>query len=687
MLGTDSPAAMMFNLSSGGIDGGVAMGFSMSGISGMGLGKMSTTGRPDDEERRKRLIEILRLLGTRYPRISPEGVEALGNRYGLDAVVEPPDRFKEMGECVVAGRNGSFMVTVCYWSIFQLGGADRCQIPFTLSKQISSATFNFSDKASDAVRKHEAGAQKAIMKSLSLDPGQSYITSSLERFGKNLERLARMDKLCGTGFSCFEAIAGVYSSLEKLYGHEKKIAMTVLDATKGDIGIRAQREVMCKKSGRPAMNPRKTVGLALDYWMDNRKVLKRHRCATTQSSKGKDPEAMDADSVEDSDEWNQDTYYSLIIECEDNPSVEMYQSARISNAWLSDQVEKQSEDPNDLFGPTIDWQDPPPTFLNEPTAPPADGSLQLDESHMGKLPAVRFVAKLDPPLVLPQPVAANLLASVNASLPESDAVRTYTGLLLDTDATEDYNAIFMAQTKQVHSTTLALVPEERIADGKFVECKHSNTLFVNKPEFGRILEEIPFSHPKQLAQLLPTLRQYAFLNQILSETFKARKSHAGQVKDSKGSNGPSVRKVDIDLLSAITPRFSVSFSDIISPSRNGLAPPTPDSINLDDLLKQNSAGEDVEMIDRDKQEDLGVLSALVEILPNAGVQVVEHNLVPSGKYPPAGGIDANAEPDPQEQVYGKVGAWLSKALDNMGGELGCWTEAMARKAKVIVESS
>ena len=113
MLATDSPAAMMFNLSSGGVDGGVAMGFSMSNISGIALGKVSTTGRPDDEERRKRMVEIIHSLEARYPRVSIDGIEALGNRYGgMDTVVEPPDRFKEVGECVVAGRNGNFMITV-----------------------------------------------------------------------------------------------------------------------------------------------------------------------------------------------------------------------------------------------------------------------------------------------------------------------------------------------------------------------------------------------------------------------------------------------------------------------------------------------------------------------------------------------------------------------------------------------
>ena len=661
------------------------MGFSMSGISGLGLGKTSAAGRPDDEERRRRLIEILRVLGTRYPRISLEGIESLGKRYGLDTVMEPPDRFKDVGECVVAGSNGSFMVTVC--GIFRPKDGsfiDKQQIPYTESKEIASATFTFSDKASDAVRKHEATAQKAIMKTLSLESGESYITSNLDKFAKNLERLGRMDKLCGTGFSCFEAIAGVYSSLERLYEHEKKVAMTMFDTAKGDIEIHAQREVMCKKSGRPVMNPRKTVGLCLDYWVDHRKVLKRKRGAPVETSKSKDADAMEIDEHTDADDAAPGTVYSLIVECDDNASPEVYQSARISTAWISDQVEKPSEDPNELFGPTIDWLDPPTTYLLEPTTAPADGSLQLDNAHMGKLPNVRFLAKLDPPLVLPQNVVVDLLSSVNGSLPESDVTRTYASLLLDADVAEDYSALILGQSKQVHSETLVVAPNPKNVKEPFQDRKHSNTLFINKPEYGRILEEIPFVHPKQLIQILPTLRQYAFLNHTLQTTFRVKEPKRETPAHSSTANVSGVRKVDVELFSATSPRFSVTFSDPkLHTSANGWTPPTPESLTLDDLLRQPSYGEDTEMTDTEAADTPDILSAVVEILPNAEIQISDHNLTQPGLSVPPEVLGASAEPDAQEQEYRKVCGWLAKALDGLSGELGCWTEAMEIKAKTL----
>lgn len=525
------------------------------------------------------------------------------------------------------------------------------------------------------------------MRTLSLDPGQSYITSSLEKFAKNLERLSRMDKLSGAGFSCFEAIAGVYSSLEKLYEHEEEIAMTLLDAKKGDIKIRANREVMCKKSGRPVMNPRKTVGLCLDYWMDERKVLNRHHPVAKSSSKGKEPEAMEIDYKDDGDGLDPGQIYTLVIECEDNPSVELYQSARISNAWISDPVEKQNEDPTDLFGPTIDWLEPPPTYSSAPGAAPTDGSLQHDSSHMGKLPHVRFVARLDPPLVLPQAEAANLLASVNSNLPETEIARTYAGLLFEVDATEDYNSAYMGLAKEMYSETLAVVPDGKVEDGKFLDRQHTNTLFINRPELGRVLEEIPFAHPKQLVQMLPTLRQYAYFNQMLRDKFKARTSPHEQKTDISGLNTLEVRKMDIELLSAMPPRFTVVFGDQSKHNlQHGFAPPMPESLTLNDMLNQPAPGEDSEMTDANKPESPGTLTIQVEILLNAEIQINEHNLL-RPKPGTTVTLDTNAEHNPQEQEYNKVAGWLAKSLDNMSGELGCWSEAMAMKAKLLADRS
>jgi hypothetical protein len=48
---------------------------------------------------------------------------------------------------------------------------------------------------------------------------------------------------------------------------------------------------------------------------------------------------------------------------------------------------------------------------------------------------------------------------------------------------------------------------------------HENRLFIHKPVYGQTLTELPFSHPSQLVNMLPTLRQYAFLWNLLDKAF------------------------------------------------------------------------------------------------------------------------------------------------------------------------
>jgi hypothetical protein len=304
---------------------------------------------------------------------------------------------------------------------------------------------------------------------------------------------------------------------------------------------------------------------------------------------------------------------------------------------------------------------------------------------MGRLPNVRFVAKLDPPLVLPQTVAANILASVGANLAESDNPRTYISLLLDPDAEEDIAAWFTGQTKQ--HQRLITVPE---IDGTFTERCHNNTLFVSKPEFGRVLEEIPFIHPKQLVQLLPTLRQYVLFSQVLVDTFKNSKS-APSKQTNAGSTPTPTRMVDVNLIPAMTPQFSVTSTVLRMNTvlHNGAENEhTSTSLTLEDLLQQaNNGGDgDIEMPDRSVPVDH--ISAIVEILPNADIHILDHSLVQPGEALAMLGSESDGNPDSdraQEEQRRKVAERLGKALD-ITNDLGIWTEWMAKEAVRLANS-
>src|SRR6185436_10500093 len=115
---------------------------------------------------------------------------------------------------------------------------------------------------------YSAWTPEVLKRDLTPPPGVASINLTLDRFANNLQRLAQLDKLSTPQVNCFEAISGVYRSLRRLFEHEKKAAMAVFDMLQPDAEEKAEREVMCSRSGKPAMNASRTMGLSLQYWMD-----------------------------------------------------------------------------------------------------------------------------------------------------------------------------------------------------------------------------------------------------------------------------------------------------------------------------------------------------------------------------------------------------------------------------------
>jgi hypothetical protein len=357
--------------------------------------------------------------------------------------------------------------------------------------------------SSQSVKDHEASASAVLLDSLSIPPGHSNITLTLDKFSKNLDKLAQLDKLNGPPtaqtFNCFDAIAGVYASLRKLYEHEKKAAMVLLKRTT-DVEEVAEREVLCKKSGRPIMNSRNEIGLKLDYWMQRRHVLSKHLRRKISSDSDEDHD-MESNPESELPARELDDIFSLTIECEASVP-EMYPPARVSTAWLSDQVEKPPDDLEHAFGTVLDWLDPLPTYLSRAEESQTNG-MALNTT-MEKLPSIRFVARMDPPLLLPLNTAVQLLGSLGVpqeSLMNPELISTFDSLLLHPTGPDATNSMALNPAKkETRTNKTVLLPEGR--DGvKYVG--HSNSLFVPRAEYARYIREFPFDHPRQLIELLP----------------------------------------------------------------------------------------------------------------------------------------------------------------------------------------
>jgi hypothetical protein len=340
------------------------------------------------------------------------------------------------------------------------------------------------------VSDHFPSASQMLLENLSLPKDSLPLLRKLDNFATNLERLANLDRLNVSSspltFNCFEAIAGIHSSLQRLYEHEKQAALTLIETKLDRLDERADRLVMCKMSGRPNLNYRGIVGLGIDYWMHNRHSFDDG----AKPSRGEDE--MDVDSAPTTAHLNGQDMFTVVIDCESS-APEEYPPARNSDAWISDQIVKPL-DPGSTFGARVDWLDPPPTYLTH--SGDTTDAMALD-THENKLPSIRFIAKLEPPVEVPLNVAANILDIVNAPQ-QADDLHYYHTLALKWNTQSDK----------------PVAPDQDIVCSKQVEIPggaehHVTTLRCKPVVVGRVLKTIPFDHPRQLIQILPVRASFA----------------------------------------------------------------------------------------------------------------------------------------------------------------------------------
>ncbi|KAH7093339.1 mediator of RNA polymerase II transcription subunit 1-domain-containing protein [Paraphoma chrysanthemicola] len=653
MLAYDSPAVLnMLNDASASM-GGVGMGISMSGLGMSSLGiSASAMGRADEAERSRRLQNILEVVGGKPGRVSEEGLLALCKRLGVQVEKNTAEAHS--------------------WMLL-IGDEAVCDVTFK-NDEISSVNLQTGlDGEQESLQFGPTGSE-ILVRSLKPLPGQSKINVTLERFAENLDKLLSLDKLGNPqngGVSCYNAIAGVYTSLRKLFEHEKKMALAVLEANTPQRSHKAEREVLCKKSGRPRLNGGSCLGLSLEYWMDRRHIIHRKPSKENDKGKGKeDGSSQPIGTYPEDDDPETNRLYSLTIECESSPST-LYNPIRISNEWISDKIEKPTDasDANAtidnilLDTPSIDWQDPKPTYL-EPAAP-TEETMDLN-STPGRLPNIRFVAKFNPPLVVPFAVHMQLYQSVGIEpRPEDFRPTTFVGLALRPGEIDPGMMGAAESTHEIRSSRSVLSID---ADGKEKEQKHNMSLYLPKIEYSRTLESLPFSHPKQLVEILPTLRQYAFTTSLLRNAFYEREAKHAQVNASNPLSPPQTPQpskhdanaVQIDINLSYTPPAPRITFYIPHPSSQTPSPSQQDNSIanlLSNLLSPDSAST--------SQTSLAIT---LDIHPNAEIAIQDQNIVPI----PAAKEDGDVDMDAAERVDARVKR-LGKGLEVVG-DVGVWGE-------------
>lgn len=423
-------------------------------------------------------------------RLSEAGMERLARKVGL--------------ECLWEAHMGSGSGTR---TLIIAGSALALDIDFN-NNVVQKVSLAFPDSP-DIVTKHTEKAGAILLRDLQIKPTESQLTKMLDQFAANLERLALLDRLSILPvLNCYEAVAGLYESLERLHKWEvERLAETEEFREKGqDIIARA---ALCTRSGKPLMHARGRLGLSLDYWEEKRRISKKSRSQQTKT-------------------------WSLLIECAPIPlqMLERGMSLRVSTNWISSEIEKIIP-PEEMFlppgsEPILDWQNPEYTMLPSTDLPRPDVMNSVEQDLGQKYPEVMFLAKFDPPITIPFGLATNLIYSYTEHLDEYQAVR-FDELMFPHKPGEKI------ETEESSRKILQEVLVPVFSKGGETTQRHKNTLYIDKIDFGKTLTEMPFIHPNHLILMLSILRQYAFLSTLLGKSFGSTATVAPKLENKQPS--------------------------------------------------------------------------------------------------------------------------------------------------------
>ncbi|KAI1390047.1 mediator of RNA polymerase II transcription subunit 1-domain-containing protein [Hypoxylon trugodes] len=457
-------------------------------------GLVAAAGRTDEEDRKKRMEAVIAALWAQNSsRVSNQGLERLAIHLGLECLWEDVkgtgDNAKTL---IIAGQTMAVEVGITNHIVHQASLAYSESLP--------------------SLDKHVDRASAILLKDLSLAPGQSPLTKRLTQFRANLERLGTLDKLSvSPGLNCHEAIAGIWESLDRVHRWDVQKLRNEDPSLANMSDERLRVFALCLRHGCPLMHTRGRVGLSLDYWKERRKLP-----STTVDT-------------EDARTWG------ILIECAAASGM-VYHPVRVSDKWIGPDIEKSNltdEEMMSTTAPILDWLEPDNTLLpatETKTESGLEGAVGLSGP---KTPEVMFIATFDPPVVVPHAVAMEIYKISAANTPLSNI--TFDALMFPIVDGSSYDP---SEPREVTFTQSVPTFADNLQGGNQTEPilkSHCNTLFIYKPVYGQVLNQVPFAHPKELVSMLPMLRQYAFLSLLLTNSLKPREGRP-TAKDTDTNN-------------------------------------------------------------------------------------------------------------------------------------------------------
>ncbi|KAE8408186.1 mediator of RNA polymerase II transcription subunit 1-domain-containing protein [Aspergillus pseudonomiae] len=504
-----SPSALLALGGYGGIspspavhDALVAPGMHDSDIQALGMqGLKLGSARDSDEERRRHIEDVVQVLRTRVAGrgVCREGIERLGQLEGFESIWQED-------------------------SLSIAGNFVDLEIEFYRAQNtVKDVSLNIATpEATDGERREATAVLKRDLIESPEDRGRSS-WKTLTKFHENLQWLAKHDRL-SQEVNCFEAIEGLYESLKRIWdeeGDHRKFS-----------GI---NDHLCSGwVGKPCLHQGGRIGLNLEYWVHQARVLD-----AKQKKASPDDMAIDqpSESSMDGESGNHNGKWNIIIECEEG-----YPSLRVSKEWVNSEVftvmNNNTNEPsssNEIGGSdvtVVNWADPPATLPSQDQ----QDAMALDSGMLGAAPNRRFVARMEPPLELPILAASDIYRHLGIQMPQEFKMVTYDGLLApgwSPLSAAGAMGLGPEEASQLGRRRRKMAVQTVDQDGKPCTKQHSYTFQPFESVAGRTMRDIPFAHPRQLADILPTLRQYALLANMIRNIFSPPSKNDENRKDAQ----------------------------------------------------------------------------------------------------------------------------------------------------------
>ncbi|KAH0845768.1 hypothetical protein FOPE_11268 [Fonsecaea pedrosoi] len=471
LLALNSPAAALINAL--GTTGLTPLG---SGADGLGI-TSSLSGAPVRSappvnpllERLARAELVLNSLKSRAAGhgITRGGVERIGQLQGFTTLWDD-DNLTIAGNCVDLEIN------------FEAGGRDDVRDV--------SLKLNMSDSASENEEPQfqEQGTQIIKSNLQSLDAvGQIPQWRSLDAFASNLQYLSQLDRI-ESGAPCFNAVTDLYNSFRMIW-----------DAEREKFKARTPRQNLKQGAvGRPVMDRKPWLGLAVDYW-------------ATPEEPSQKPEVAANGEVD-----NTHHLYTARVSCESGLPM-----TAVTKQWVSDRVLVEGHEPildveNETWKP--DWRDPAQDSSGSDPLAKAEADNAATEKPTDMVSRVlnmHFQCTLEPEVYLPLNVAGNLSVEIAMVEIKQELTSTYQAVLHKTFV----GAGAEGNRNPSQERWIRVLPiEDDRGSGRLR--RHSYALKSSQhapPLWCHPLKQLIFTHPKQFAAVVPIIRQYAVVWGIL----------------------------------------------------------------------------------------------------------------------------------------------------------------------------